>query len=767
MLQKVKFYDGNDMVTKGEFTWDMLAHSGITTSQTDIRFTLYDFKKEEVHAILFDVDHCSLVDGISLARTLREKVGEVKMYHVYTGGGHHIYVPLEMPLPWDDVPNYKKSYAEFVSRWEHDHEPWKDGMDFDKKPFNPRVYGRVPGAINSKHNKPVRFIREYPGECLHRIEDILEWRHVEKKEVVGDSASGSWNPAKFCGVIDYVGQHEKVDYNIWKMAMGTLAAVGDMKTALEINNQKQDEEVKSFFKEGKPKLIYQCVNVPKLFEHSPDTPCYSCPHYQRDCSPAFVSGRLPTPHAMNGFNLYSTPKQTKEEKDQGIEPQPYLDPFKIAHYSVVNHWINLGQDKYITHNETLYEWIGTHWDIVGFLTPKDFPYVLLKELKSMIRLGIRRSSDMFELIKMTCYQTELPRIDDETMFDDPRYINLKNGVLNLESLEVVPHDKEFYMRGMVNVVYDPDAECPVWYKYLDHALDEEGERLLQVFMGLAISSIKNTYYQQYLWLKGYMGTGKSKTIEVLQEFLGDERIISRGPTACFGKEGGVTFDFRGKTLFFIDDFKAAFTTSFVRSWEGFINIMTTGLKVAIRDMYSKIVQADPTATIVISSNFDPPVESLASGTLRRVRLLNFYKVPPKIDLRLMDKLKKEMPGILNWMITGLDDFHENGMPEIGKAEQTLRDVLYDDTDDIVGLFCRRYVVQGRNRYKAGALYQKFLARMDVSPDEYTHKKFGKDMRYYLPTILRKPLHDIYGRYGGEIWYNGIALRSKGGNDEDE
>ena len=639
--------------------------------------------------------------------------------------------------------------------------PW----EFDRRPFREKVYGRVPGAVNTKHNHIVRFIKTYEGPVTGDISEILEKRMVtvRKSPISVPKASTGFNPALFCGVIDYVRKKGKdVDYEVWQMAMGTLAKAGDMETALEIGTAKKTEQdVRSFFASGKELNTYTCMGTPKRFNHSPDTPCFKCPHYVPLSSPSFVSGRLPTPGALSGFHrMTSTGK--------GEEKEEFISPEKVYANSIVNHWINTNKDTHVIHGKTLYRWQGEYWENMGELVGRDtvFPHKILKELKAIPKYGLQTTASLNECRNILASQTDLPRIENEEIFDNTQYLNLKNGVLDLQDFQLYKHDKEFYMIEQIGVVYDPKATCPKWQEFLDYTMDEHSQKLLQVFMGLAVSSEANSVYQQYLWIKGYPGTGKSKILEVLEFILGYQKSLSRSASACQTKEGGVTFDYRGKTLFYIDDFKhsgKAFRTS---QWESFINAITTGLSVPIRKLYMDAINAKPRCTCIITSNDDPPISTLDSGSLRRVRQIHFYKKVEKSNPHLMDDFKQEISGIFNWMLEGLKWYYDNGMPPKGPAEKALTETYEDISDDLVGTFCNKHLQKGDETFQTSALYNTFLQYMDIHPSDMSLQLFGRKLPRIIPSIIGKPLQYTRKRRHQGIVYTGLKI-VKGTEGEEE
>jgi len=60
---------------------------------------------------------------------------------------------------------------------------------------------------------------------------------------------------------------------------------------------------------------------------------------------------------------------------------------------------------------------------------------------------------------------------------DNVYINIKNGIFNLQKEILLPHDPNYYSQFQLNISYDPKKECPLWKKSLKQWIPERETRL--------------------------------------------------------------------------------------------------------------------------------------------------------------------------------------------------------------------------------------------------------------------------------------------------
>ena len=94
-MKTVQFDDVNKkLIIHGDITWETLHTT--TAVVPDLRFTLYEYVNNTKlnNAVLVDIDHAPLLAYTDLLKKIEAVFGEYKMYHVFTGNGHHVYIPL-------------------------------------------------------------------------------------------------------------------------------------------------------------------------------------------------------------------------------------------------------------------------------------------------------------------------------------------------------------------------------------------------------------------------------------------------------------------------------------------------------------------------------------------------------------------------------------------------------------------------------------------------------------------------------------------------
>ncbi|MEX1019881.1 MAG: hypothetical protein WDZ49_09500, partial [Litorilinea sp.] len=105
-------------------------------------------------------------------------------------------------------------------------------------------------------------------------------------------------------------------------------------------------------------------------------------------------------------------------------------------------------------------------------------------------------------------------------------LNLRNGTLCLDTLELRPHTPDDHLTYCLEYDYKPDALAPRFERFVAEVLvhegttntDEELCMLFQEFLGYSLTT--ETQHEAMLWLSGDGGNGKTVAITIVQKLLG-------------------------------------------------------------------------------------------------------------------------------------------------------------------------------------------------------------------------------------------------------
>lgn len=218
----------------------------------------------------------------------------------------------------------------------------------------------------------------------------------------------------------------------------------------------------------------------------------------------------------------------------------------------------------------------------------------------------------------------------------------------------------------LGTTYDANATCPEWDKFLSSIMQGNTEMIgyLQRLVGYFLTT--STKEQEIYYFYGTGANGKSTFLDLVKILLGtySQKLASETFIKSFGGErSNFTLSniakLAGARLALTDETptgRVAFDTQSLKSISGDDEI--TG-----RALYANTITFQSTAKIVMYGNDKPHSDVNDEGFWRRFRFIKFAYIVPEEerDKGLLDKLKDELPGILNWALVGLNEWKMHGL----------------------------------------------------------------------------------------------------------
>ena len=156
----------------------------------------------------------------------------------------------------------------------------------------------------------------------------------------------------------------------------------------------------------------------------------------------------------------------------------------------------------------------------GFYQP--YGEVLIKKIcKEKLQKEYRknRATEVIDYIKASTYVKRRE--------EPPNLIPLKNGILDLDKMELKPHSPEYMFFNKLPVKYDPNAKCPNIDKFHREITgSKEDVQILEEVIGFCL--YREYFIAMALMLVGEGSNGKSTWLNLVKTFLGFENVSSRG-----------------------------------------------------------------------------------------------------------------------------------------------------------------------------------------------------------------------------------------------
>jgi phage/plasmid-associated DNA primase len=124
---------------------------------------------------------------------------------------------------------------------------------------------------------------------------------------------------------------------------------------------------------------------------------------------------------------------------------------------------------------------------------------------------------------LTNAQIQVPRLQPPS---GKQLIPFKNGALNLETGELLPHSREHLLTYQLPYAYQPEATCEPILDWLKESLTGEDKKiqLLRAFLRAVV--LNRTDFQKYLEIVGKAGSGKSTFQGLASSLIGSDYVAT-------------------------------------------------------------------------------------------------------------------------------------------------------------------------------------------------------------------------------------------------
>lgn len=310
---------------------------------------------------------------------------------------------------------------------------------------------------------------------------------------------------------------------------------------------------------------------------------------------------------------------------------------------------------------------------------------------------------------------------------DPDFIKVENGAIHLwDKPEFVNYDPEYgedfnidkirdaFFTKSLAVRYEPDDDCPRWRKFISEIWPEAIGKYMQKVIGLCLT---DNMREQKIWcLYGVGANGKSVLCYILKRILGtyaltiDADVLMENRNKSASGPSPELVQLVGKKLVLAPEGRPGQQLN-----QALVQKLTSGIdEISARELYSDPFTFLPVCKIFMITNHKPKIVQGPHSIWRRLRLIPFKRVfaEHEQDKQLEEKLMRELPGILNWVLEGLMAYKAEGLEDIPEIMNATDD--YRAGQDVIGLFLDDVIdddpaVRLSGKVQAGNTYQRYKA----------------------------------------------------------
>ena len=310
------------------------------------------------------------------------------------------------------------------------------------------------------------------------------------------------------------------------------------------------------------------------------------------------------------------------------------------------------------------------------------------------------------------------------MFDrDEGKLNVGNGLLDLETIELAPHSHEHRMTLKFGAEYKPELGAPRFSALMTELFPDEGVRdYVQRALGYTLTGLSNE--RAFFLLHGPTGTGKSTLMKIMLQMFGDYGHVAAEDTFQVSQNMTTTslHDLRKKRFVCTSELPRDAGMN-----ENLLKRITGGDPINSRTLYQRGMTWYPQCALFVATNFLPRISGDDDALWRRAKVIEMTQQfgvagRPEHKHLAEEIYAQEASGILNWLLEGLRGYRERGLDEPdgvrGAAE------AYRAEADPVAAFLAEEIEDGTLRRQIGgtarvaqlyARYEDFCRRNRYQP----------------------------------------------------
>ena len=650
------------------------------------------------HRIMFfDIDDVSEADKPKYEHYIKAissaiKVSPENLVATETGGGFHIVFELKKPITdkkWFE--DHDVNYQILCMNADSALQEAKLTGKCDRQVFSVNRMFRLPGTISKKPGRPdraVKLVQSGTGTVEWDIQKATGLPNLmPEKDFMSDTELSyikidAGEVEKGCSYLNWaIERPNELSEPQWYAVLSIIGRLPEPeeKAHLYSKGHRDYSPTKTLRKleqattSAGPRT---CDNINRLWKQ-----CNKCPNYKKVRSPIAIKGENFIATAHSGFHTISPKGQLIPQYDDlrkyYDQEQPYINSAGIHYKFKDSKWQEIS-DAYI----------DQYAERKFRPSPKNN---MCAEFRGKVKRTNLRDTDWFSK-------------------NTDRRVNFQNGVLDIDTMELTPHDPSFGFQDTLAFDYEPGADCPLFRRMLDRVTcgDTSKQTVLMEFLGYCLSN-DEPRADKLLVLTGEGQNGKSRFLNIWKA-MGGSGVRSLGISELANPFMLQRID---GALFNISEEVPSFTKK--SFWEIMKNL-TTGGTITVSRKFKDPYDFNNKAKFIMTCNRLPQGADQNHGYFRRLIIVDFdalftdddeminnktiFPIERDIDSRIIET---EMSGVANIALKMYHRLKANNY-EFTKSEAIDAAVReYREDLDSVGRWCEEHIELGETSMDSNCL----------------------------------------------------------------